>query len=580
LAAPLLCPACSSDVDTESPDQLADAGDGGGGAGGAEPDAGTNLPPEASFVASPLAGVAPLTVQFDGSESTDPDGTIVSFDWTFGDGATDAGQQIEHDYTAAGCHEATLVVQDDGDATGEASQIIVVTEALPLGFPIVQYEELPMDGSVVPRDVPTNTGTARIRGVLGSPGYHFIVAELRDGDTVTNTVEAPLCEVGGQFPFDLEVPIPAELVQYDIAVRLVAGSQELELTTVLDIVAGDILLVQGQSNAVASSFNGDANVNQGPFLRSFGSRTEDQVVTSTDLQWYRAEGNAGIGSGAVGQWALRMGRALIDAHTVPVAIFNGARGGQPIGYFQRNDSNPTDLSTNYGRLLTRVRAAGVDDGIRAILFYQGESDGSNATGHHDGFVALHADWLEDYLPLEQIYVTQIRLGCGGALPLREVQRSFADELPALSVMSTTGLDGHDGCHYAYQNGYEGLGARYGALLSRDLFGASAAPDIDAPNPQSATFSAGDGTEITVQMRDAASSLSWDAGAEANFIVEGAAVSVLSGQTSGSTLTLTLSGDGRSATGLSYAGHSGAGPWVTNATGVGLLAFYNLPVVEN
>ncbi len=578
LASALLFSACSSDDETVPPGSTADGG--AGGSGGSEPQGGANVAPLASFVASPPGGLAPLTVQFDAAASNDPDGTIVSYDWTFGDGANAAGSEIGHGYNTLGCHEATLVVEDDDGATGEASRTIVVTTAAPSGDPVVEFEQLPLDGSLVPRDLATDIGTAMIRGVLTSPGYHFVVAELRDGETVTATIEAPLCEAGGAFPFELAVPIPAELVQYDIDVRLVAGDQETELTTVVNIVAGDVLLVQGQSNAVAQSFDGDANVSQGPFLRSFGSRTEDQVTTATDLQWYVAEGNVGVGAGAVGQWSLRMGRVLIDAHAIPLAILNGARGGQPIGYFQRNDGDPTDLSTNYGRLLTRVRAAGLENGIRAMLFYQGESDGGDALGHHDGFIALHADWLEDYLPLEQTYVTQIRVGCGGALPTREVQRSFADELPAVSVMSTTGLNGHDGCHFAYQDGYEALGERYAALLGRDLYQDAADPDIEAPNPQSAVFSTDDGTEISVQMRDSASTLNWDQGAESDFALEGVTVSVVSGQTAGSMLVLTLSGDGRAATGLSYGGHSGAGPWVTNATGVGLLAFHDFPVAEN
>ncbi len=571
--------ACGSEDETRSPGSTSTGGE--GGSGGDEPVGGTtNLPPEAVFEASPPAGLAPLTVQLDGTESADPDGVIVTHDWTFGDGDSGTGSLVDHDYAEPGCHEVTLVVTDDDGATGEASRTIVVTDALPDGDPVVTFDELPLDGSLVPRDVSTQMGTAMIRGVVTSPGYHFVVAELRDGDTVTATIEAPLCEAEGEFPFELAVPIPAELVQYDIDVTLVAGDQETELATVLDIVAGDVLLVQGQSNAVAGQFNGDANVCRGPFLRSFGSRTEDQATTANDLQWYEAEGNGTTVHGAVGQWALRMGRVLIDTHGIPLAILNGARGGQPIGYFQRNDADSTDLSTNYGRLLTRVRAAGLEDDIRAILFYQGESDGGAAVAHHDGFVALHADWLEDYQPLEQIYVTQIRLGCGGQLPTREVQRLFGDELPALSVMSTTGLDGHDGCHYAYQDGYEALGERYAALLGRDLYDAVAAPDIEAPNPDSAIFSAGDGTEITVQLRDEASTMSWDQGAESNFLLEGVSASVVAGQAVGSTLVLTLSGDGRSATGLSYAGHSGAGPWVTNATGVGLLAFHDFPVTEN
>jgi len=53
--------------------------------------------------------------------------------------------------------------------------------------------------------------------------------------------------------------------------------------------------------------------------------------------------------------------------------------------------------------------------------------------------------------------------------------------------------------------------------------------------------------------------------------------VTSGTAAGANLVLTLSGDGAGATSLRYAGHSGAGPWVTNAKGVGLLAFEGLSI---
>src|SRR6185369_7116393 len=45
-----------------------------------------NSPPVAAAGATPTSGLAPLTVNFDSSGSYDPDGTIASYSWNFGDG--------------------------------------------------------------------------------------------------------------------------------------------------------------------------------------------------------------------------------------------------------------------------------------------------------------------------------------------------------------------------------------------------------------------------------------------------------------------------------------------------------------
>ena len=51
-----------------------------------------NLPPVADFTAEPASGDYPLDVKFDASASYDPDGKIVAYDWTFGDGKTEGGR--------------------------------------------------------------------------------------------------------------------------------------------------------------------------------------------------------------------------------------------------------------------------------------------------------------------------------------------------------------------------------------------------------------------------------------------------------------------------------------------------------
>ncbi|WP_202333420.1 PKD domain-containing protein [Mesorhizobium sp. L-8-3] len=59
---------------------------------------------------------------FDGSASRDPDGSILSYRWDFGDGASAAGIGATHVYRAAGTYRVTLAVADDsGKPNAEAS---------------------------------------------------------------------------------------------------------------------------------------------------------------------------------------------------------------------------------------------------------------------------------------------------------------------------------------------------------------------------------------------------------------------------------------------------------------------------
>ncbi len=61
-----------------------------------------NQPPAASATATPTSGTAPLAVAFDGRGSSDPDGSIVSYAWTFGDGGSGTGSTTNHAYATAG----------------------------------------------------------------------------------------------------------------------------------------------------------------------------------------------------------------------------------------------------------------------------------------------------------------------------------------------------------------------------------------------------------------------------------------------------------------------------------------------
>jgi subtilisin family serine protease len=92
-------------------------------AGGSEPPPLENQPPTASFTYS----CTDLACDFDGSASTDSDGTISSYAWNFGDSGSGSGVTASRTYTTGGTFTVTLTVTDNEDATGTISKDVPVT---------------------------------------------------------------------------------------------------------------------------------------------------------------------------------------------------------------------------------------------------------------------------------------------------------------------------------------------------------------------------------------------------------------------------------------------------------------------
>lgn len=81
-----------------------------------------NLPPVARLT-GPTQGQATQALTFDGSTSSDPDGTITGWRFEFSDGApaVTGMNQVTHVFAAAGTFTVTLTVTDDRGATGSAA---------------------------------------------------------------------------------------------------------------------------------------------------------------------------------------------------------------------------------------------------------------------------------------------------------------------------------------------------------------------------------------------------------------------------------------------------------------------------
>ena len=92
------------------------------GAGGGAP----NQPPIALFT-GPATGTVGTAVTFNGTGSSDPDGTIASYAWTFGDNGTAAVASPSKTYTTAGTYTVTLTVTDNRGASATRTASIAVT---------------------------------------------------------------------------------------------------------------------------------------------------------------------------------------------------------------------------------------------------------------------------------------------------------------------------------------------------------------------------------------------------------------------------------------------------------------------
>src|SRR6202030_2803999 len=72
-----------------------------------------------------------MKCSFDASTSSDSDGTIVSYNWGFGDSTTGTGEMVQHSFTSPNTYTVTRTVTDNEGATGTTSQQVTVTDLPP-----------------------------------------------------------------------------------------------------------------------------------------------------------------------------------------------------------------------------------------------------------------------------------------------------------------------------------------------------------------------------------------------------------------------------------------------------------------
>jgi PKD repeat protein len=167
-----------------------------------------NRSPVAIFTESAHTVSTNENIHFDASESYDPDGTIVSYSWNFGDGDTVTGVSVSHSYAASGTYTVTLTVTDDDGATDSITATKTVMNRAPVASftetaEIVDTEETisfdasdsyDPDGTIVDYSWDFGDGTkgtaVSVQHAYSQDGTYTVTLTVTDNDGATDTTEA------------------------------------------------------------------------------------------------------------------------------------------------------------------------------------------------------------------------------------------------------------------------------------------------------------------------------------------------------------------------------------------------------
>lgn len=418
---------------------------------------------------------------------------------------------------------------------------IAVTEPVsdPWVARIPAKDEQPEDNQFYARD-DKNEGTLYYNGTLEEAAESVFLNVYADDKLIKTERQ----QTGADKTYAFTVKLKPGLIKYKVEFGSKSGSTETVLRTVNNLVCGDAYLIEGQSNAVATSWGKGDFPETSEWIRTFGSMGSDPKRVRWGNAIRRAPGNFLV----VGYWGFDLAKGLVQDHKMPICLINGAVGGTMISEHLPNPADPADLTTIYGRLLWRVQQAGLTHGLRVVLWHQGEADQGtlgptgdfNYKSYQQYFVDLSAAWKQDYPNLLNYYIYQIwPNACTDPSAndmLREVQRTLPRLYSNMRIMSTLGIVPGSSCHYE-PAGYEQFAVLMAPLVQQDHYGVTRSVAITAPDLKKAGFTSPARNEIALEFGQ---DMAWHDGTEELLFLDGVAGKVASGSVSGKVIKLQLS----------------------------------------
>ena len=365
-----------------------------------------------------------------------------------------------------------------------------------ISYSQVVFTTIPLDKQLVGRDLSTNLGQVVIEGNVNnnSVNYTSIEVDVLRNNSVINTVSSSLNYASGIASFNFDISITAELANYSFNIYGKTGSSRTLEEEVDDVVAGDVYIIQGQSNAEAPQRDTEsASAFNSNFIRVYANGTNSSNTSNlpNDNEWYIGQGDGNrSSSGNTGQWGLKFAKSIVDNINIPVAIFNGAHAGKEINFFQAPSNYQTSISANYGRMYLRLDKTNLKNYVRGIFWAQGEKDSDDGfetptNVYKSEFLTLRTSWLTDYPNIEQFYIFQTKNGCDKGIEfvmqVKEAQRQLASENADIQILASSAIPHFsDNCHFLFENGYRVFADRLFALVERDLYGVTTNIEIDSP----------------------------------------------------------------------------------------------------
>ncbi len=446
----------------------------------------------------------------------------------------------------------------NGGATTTHAVTIAVTE--PKSDPRIartpDKDEKPVDGQFYARE-DKGEGTLFYNGTLADAADTVFLKVYAD-DKLTKTETA---KVAADKSYTLSAKLKAGLIKYRVEFGTKNGGKEAVLETVDNLVCGDAYIIQGQSNALATDTREKSPPETSEWIRSYGRPSQNPKDNTGNL-WCPPVWKAQAGEKAeLGWWGMELAKRLVASQKIPIFIINGAVGGTRIDQHQRNEADPTDLTTIYGRMLWRVQQARLAHGIRGILWHQGENNQGTAgpsgdydwKAYEDYFVAMSAAWKQDFPNLQHAYIFQIwpnscsmAGNTGAGDHIREIQRTLPRLYSHMSVMSTLGIQPPGGCHFPLA-GWAEFARLIQPLIERDNYGRKVTESITPPNLVRAKFTTATKDAIALEFDQP---IVWTDSLSGQFYLDGEKDKVASGAVSGNVLMLKLNATS-AATKLTY-----------------------------